>query len=91
MQFSTVLVTFFAGLIAASPIIEERAFVCSNGLDTPQCCSLSVDGVAGLECEAPSPSPMTATSFTSICAASGKEAQCCTAVLDGVGVDCNSP
>jgi hypothetical protein len=52
MQFSAFIIAAFAGLAIASPLIEERVTrLCSSALDTAQCCTISVDGVADLECE----------------------------------------
>jgi len=51
MQFSTVIVSLFGSLAVASPLIQERASVCSSALDTPQCCQVGVDGVVELTCE----------------------------------------
>ncbi len=51
MQFSTVAITLFAALAAASPL-ERRQLggLCGSALDTPQCCDVSVGGLANLNC-----------------------------------------
>lgn len=64
MQFQTIVAALFAGLAVASPLIQERAPLCSSSLDTAQCCDASVDGVLVLECSTRMrrPFPLHATS-----------------------------
>ncbi|KAJ6782984.1 hypothetical protein PWT90_10380 [Aphanocladium album] len=64
-------------------------FHCPAGLySNPQCCSAGVLGVAGLDCGNPSRTPTSGDDFKSICAASGKKAQCCVLPVAGQAVLC---
>jgi hypothetical protein len=54
MQFTTFAFAAFAALASAAAI-EKRAPLCASSLDTPQCCQLSVLGVADVSCSARKP------------------------------------
>jgi hypothetical protein len=53
MKFSTLVVTFFASLVAAAPSLEMRqgGNIC-NQIEHQQCCPLNVEGILDLQCEA---------------------------------------
>ena len=57
MQFSTVLFIFSAGLSAASPLQERQLPICSNALQTPKCCGVSLEGIANMDCDSRESSP----------------------------------
>ncbi|KAI9642569.1 hypothetical protein NHQ30_009374 [Ciborinia camelliae] len=51
MQFTTTtLIGILSALAAASPLQSGQFGLCSSALDTVQCCDVSVDGVANLNC-----------------------------------------
>lgn len=51
MQFSTLfLTTLLATLGSASPFEKRQFGLCSSALDSAECCDVSVDGVANLNC-----------------------------------------
>ncbi|KAE9366297.1 hypothetical protein N431DRAFT_430416 [Stipitochalara longipes BDJ] len=91
MQYSTILFTLLASLAAASPLQERQFGLCSSALDTTQCCDVSVDGVANLNCNSPSPTLTSIEDFNKVCAAKGQAAYCCTLPLAGDGLFCTTP
>lgn len=56
MQIKLLTLAFAAVAFAAPSELVERAPLCPS-LDTPQCCQLDVDGVAGLTCASCTQSP----------------------------------
>ncbi|KAI7187352.1 hypothetical protein KC343_g8716 [Hortaea werneckii] len=90
MQYS-ILAIAFAALAAASPMssLESRQAGICPGIDSPQCCQTSVEGVVDLECSTPPNDPATAADVRSECAATGLTAKCCTLPVAGLGVVCN--
>jgi hypothetical protein len=64
MQFSAILITLGASLVAAAPSTpEKRQFeglfggdggfsLCTTAFQTAQCCDISIDGVLNLNCHA---------------------------------------
>ncbi|CZR67417.1 related to magnaporin protein [Phialocephala subalpina] len=93
MQFSIIAVAFFAGLAAAVPAVDitkRQSGLCSSALDSAQCCDLSVDGIANLNCATPSPAPTSVAAFKSTCAASGQAAYCCILPLAGDALLCTA-
>lgn len=53
MQFSTVAIALFAGLVAASPVElnTRQQLVCSGTYSNAQCCATDVLELADLNCE----------------------------------------
>ncbi|KAL2068632.1 hypothetical protein VTL71DRAFT_14969 [Oculimacula yallundae] len=77
MQFSAIILPFLATLAIASPIAERQlSGLCGSALDTPQCCDVSVAGVANLNCGSPA-TATTAAEFKAECNAKGQAAYCC--------------
>merc|ERR1711964_156113 len=76
MQFSTVAITLFAALAAASPL-ERRQLggLCGSALDTPQCCDVSVGGLADFQAE---------------CNGQGQAAYCCVLPILGDALVCTA-
>ncbi|KAF4621524.1 hypothetical protein G7Y89_g14548 [Cudoniella acicularis] len=72
MQFSTIIATLFAGLVTASPMLQERQDpalgVCSQGTQV-YCCDADVLGLAGVDCAAPSNVPQNNDDFRNQCQA----------------------
>ncbi|KAH6663654.1 fungal hydrophobin-domain-containing protein [Halenospora varia] len=90
MQFSTVLITLFASLAAASPLQERQASLCTSAIDTALCCELDVDGLLDVTCSPPSPRPASVEEFQATCAAAGKGAKCCTLPVLGEALLCTN-
>ncbi|KAI1091189.1 hydrophobin precursor [Rostrohypoxylon terebratum] len=94
MQFTTLLVTFMASAVLATPgyNADGSYFACNPGLySNPQCCSVDVLGVADLNCASPSRAPSSAPEFQAICASGGQIARCCVLPIAGQDVLCETP
>ncbi|KAI0479403.1 Cerato-ulmin hydrophobin family [Xylariaceae sp. FL0804] len=91
MQFSAVVLAIFATAAAATP--AKRSYKpCSGTLETTaQCCSTNVLGVADLDCETPPKVPTSGPEFKEICAALGKEPECCLLPVLGQALVCDTP
>ncbi|KAE8440432.1 hypothetical protein EG329_007615 [Mollisiaceae sp. DMI_Dod_QoI] len=90
MQFSTIIMSLFAGLAAASPLEKRQLGLCSSAIDSAQCCDVSVDGIANLNCAAPSPAPTSIANFKTTCAANGQATYCCTLPVAGDALLCDA-
>ncbi|KAH9907794.1 fungal hydrophobin [Xylariomycetidae sp. FL2044] len=81
MQFTTLLVSFLASAVMASPAKRNDTPVpydaCSGLYDTLQCCATDVLGVADLDCATPTAVPTSPEDFEKICATGGERARCC--------------
>ncbi|KAG4426024.1 hypothetical protein IFR04_000968 [Cadophora malorum] len=91
MQFSTVAITLFAALAAASPL-ERRQLggLCGSALDTPQCCDVSVGGLANLNCASPTSDPASVADFQAECNGQGQAAYCCVLPILGDALVCTA-
>ncbi|APA15871.1 predicted protein [Sclerotinia sclerotiorum 1980 UF-70] len=91
MQFTTAtLITLLSALGAASPLQPRQLGLCSSAIDTAQCCSVSILGVANLNCVSPHVPPTSVESFREICAAHGQQASCCAVPVAGQAVLCTA-
>merc|ERR1712093_728569 len=91
MQFSTIAITFFAALAAASPL-ERRQLggLCGSALDPPQCCDVSVGGLANLNCASPISDPASVADFQAECNGQGQSAYCCVLPILGDALVCTA-
>ncbi|KAG4442796.1 hypothetical protein IFR05_001742 [Cadophora sp. M221] len=91
MQFSAITLTLFATLIAAFPL-ERRQLgnLCGSALDTPQCCDVSVGGLANLNCASPTSDPATVADFTAECNDAGQAPYCCVLPILGDALVCTA-
>ncbi|KAI4850908.1 hypothetical protein E4T44_02467 [Aureobasidium sp. EXF-8845] len=89
--FASILTMTVIASAAATPIMERQTASSLCGpLDTPQCCSTDVLGLADLGCSAVPNTITTTSNFTSYCAAKGDTARCCVLSLLGTaGVVCS--
>ncbi|KAK7425934.1 hypothetical protein QQZ08_007516 [Neonectria magnoliae] len=92
MQFTTVLVGFFASLTLAAPAVEKRqTYVpCSGLYGTSQCCATDILGVADLDCGNPLETPTSGANFSAICAEIGQRARCCVLPILEQGILCQA-
>ncbi|PVH71663.1 hypothetical protein DL98DRAFT_596731 [Cadophora sp. DSE1049] len=84
-------ITLFATLVAASPL-ERRQLggLCGSALDTPQCCDVSVGGLANLNCASPTSDPESVSDFQAECNAQGQAAYCCVLPILGDALVCTA-
>ncbi|KAI3327751.1 Cryparin [Xylariaceae sp. AK1471] len=97
MQFTTLIISFLATAVMASPSKRTGTppppyDACPDGLySVPQCCATDVLGVADLNCASPSSVPSSPVTFQAGCAASGDRARCCVVPVLGQAVLCETP
>ncbi|CZS93981.1 related to magnaporin protein [Rhynchosporium agropyri] len=91
MQFSILTISLLAMFVVASPMeIRQLGGLCGSALDTPQCCDVSVGGIADLKCATPSNNPQTVADFKKECTAQGQDASCCVLPMLGNALVCTA-
>ncbi|KAH8649999.1 Cerato-ulmin hydrophobin family [Xylariales sp. PMI_506] len=100
MQFFTLssLAVLLASTALAAPATSDAELrarqtyePCSGLYSNSLCCATDVLGIADLDCATPPSVPTDADDFSSICAAIGQRARCCTIPLADLGVLCETP